>query len=184
MKRFAPAIIAIIGGVLLLVPTSDSTSDTTSAVGEALANSHAADRASQVAILRDAATMPAVTSDDLRAIVVAVNDRRAAAHTTDWMPYTEMLAEAIDAGTLDQMVVGDVLATCHAADRASQAAILRDAATMPAETAADRRAIVVAVNDRRAAARRTDWVPYTDMLAEAIDAGTLVQMADKLEASQ
>ena len=91
---------------------------------------------------------------------------------------------AMIGGVLLLMPTSDVLSQCHAADRASQITILRDAAAMPAETATERRAVVVAVNDSRATARTADWVPFTDLLAESIEAGTLAQMADKLEAAQ
>jgi len=75
----------------------------------------------------------------------------------------------------------DCLSECHVADRASQVSILRDAALQPRDTVDARIALVKWVNERRIPARTNDWIPYTDEVAKAIEAGTLSQLADTLE---
>ena len=92
MKRYAPALVAMLGGLLLLIPIGGG--DVRPA-DDVLGQSHAADRASQVQILRELA------ETDLRDLAAArdfVNAKRIPARTTDWIPYTDAVGEAIGGG--------------------------------------------------------------------------------------
>lgn len=79
---------------------------------------------------------------------------------------------------------GDVLSVCHVADRASQVKILREAATMPATSADEKRAVVKWINEKRVPQRTEDYIPYTDAVGVAINNGTLATFADTLDASK
>jgi hypothetical protein len=74
----------------------------------------------------------------------------------------------------------DCLQVAHAADRATQIRILREYAgkSFPDELIAQKW-----LNDQRAEARKTDWIPYTDELGAAADSGVdaVKALADKLE---
>jgi hypothetical protein len=75
----------------------------------------------------------------------------------------------------------DVLSICHAADRDSQVRIIREFA---GKTFASNEEGQKWINDQRAEARTTDWIPYTDALGLAIEAGEALEFASKLEKSQ
>jgi hypothetical protein len=87
-------------------------------------------------------------------------------------------------GQVVPVPAGDILRQCHVADRVSQVTILRQAATMPAQTIDDKRAVVKFVNDLRSTSRTKDWEPYTDIVGKSIDSGTLSQLADSLEGAK
>ena len=94
MKRYAPAIVAILGGLLLVIPMGGSGDDVRPA-DDVLGQSHAADRSSQVQILRELA---GTDLSDLAAARDFVNSKRIPARTTDWIPYTDAVGEAIGGG--------------------------------------------------------------------------------------
>jgi hypothetical protein len=85
----------------------------------------------------------------------------------------------IDIGP-DVPVFTDSLAESHKNDRASQVRILREYA---GKTFANEPEAQKWLNDQRIAARPTDWIPYTDELGVAADAGpdAVKAFADKLE---
>jgi hypothetical protein len=78
------------------------------------------------------------------------------------------------------VVYTDSLAESHTNDRASQIRILREYAgkTFSGDPDAQKW-----LNEQRIAARPTDWIPYTDELGFAADAGVdaVKAFADKLE---
>jgi hypothetical protein len=78
------------------------------------------------------------------------------------------------------VVYTDSLAESHTNDRASQVRILREYAgkTFSGDLDAQKW-----LNEQRIAARPTDWIPYTDELGVAADAGpdAVKAFADKLE---
>jgi hypothetical protein len=90
-----------------------------------------------------------------------------------------MLAGGI---TVDGGSVGpsDVLAECHAADRASQVRILREYA---GQTFANDSSAQKWLNEQRIAARPIDWTPYTDELGKRCAEGpeAVKAFADELE---
>ena len=92
MKRYTPALVAMIGGLLLLIPIGGG--DVRPA-DDVLGQSHAADRLSQVQILRELAE---TDLSDLAAARDFVNAKRIPARTTDWIPYTDAVGEAIGGG--------------------------------------------------------------------------------------
>lgn len=75
-------------------------------------------------------------------------------------------------------VVADPLAECHQRDRASKVRILREMASR--EFANDPEQAKWH-NEQIDAARKEDYRPYVDAVAEAIIDGTLNALADKLE---
>jgi hypothetical protein len=91
MKGFAP-LLAIAGGLLLMfgggVAPGPGNQD-------CLTVAHAADRASQVRILREYAGR---TFPDEPSAQKWINDQRIAARITDWIPYTDELGAAADQG--------------------------------------------------------------------------------------
>ena len=74
----------------------------------------------------------------------------------------------------------DSLAESHTNDRASQIRILREYASKTFSSDPDAQKWL---NEQRIAARPTDWIPYTDELGVAADAGpdAVKAFADKLE---
>jgi hypothetical protein len=76
--------------------------------------------------------------------------------------------------------VKDCLTVAHAADRVSQVRILREYA---GKSFSDEPTAQKWLNDQRAEARKTDWIPYTDELGAAADSGVdaVKALADKLE---
>ncbi len=74
----------------------------------------------------------------------------------------------------------DSLAQSHTNDRASQIRILREYAGKTFSSDPDAQKWL---NEQRIAARPTDWIPYTDELGVAADAGpdAVKAFADKLE---
>jgi hypothetical protein len=78
------------------------------------------------------------------------------------------------------VVYTDSLAQSHTNDRASQIRILREYA---GKTFANDPEAQKWLNEQRIAARPTDWIPYTDELGFAADAGVdaVKAFADKLE---
>ena len=74
----------------------------------------------------------------------------------------------------------DSLAQSHTNDRASQIRILREYASKTFSSDPDAQKWM---NEQRIAARPTDWIPYTDELGVAADAGpdAVKAFADKLE---
>jgi len=80
----------------------------------------------------------------------------------------------------EPVVYTDSLAQSHTNDRASQIRILREYAgkTFSGDPDAQKW-----LNEQRIAARPTDWIPYTDELGFAADAGVdaVKAFADKLE---
>ena len=74
----------------------------------------------------------------------------------------------------------DSLAESHTNDRASQIRILREYASETFSSDPDAQKWL---NEQRIAARPTDWIPYTDELGIAADAGpdAVKSFADKLE---
>ena len=74
----------------------------------------------------------------------------------------------------------DSLAESHTNDRASQIRILREYASETFSSDPDAQKWL---NEQRIAARPTDWIPYTDELGIAADAGpdAVKAFADKLE---
>ncbi len=74
----------------------------------------------------------------------------------------------------------DSLAQSHTNDRASQIRILREYASKTFSSDPDAQKWL---NEQRIAARPTDWIPYTDELGVAADAGpdAVKAFADKLE---
>lgn len=83
----------------------------------------------------------------------------------------------------EPVVFNDSLGESHKNDRASQIRILREyvGKTFENETEAQKW-----LNDQRIAARPDDWIPYTDELGIAADAGldAVNAFADKLEGKQ
>jgi hypothetical protein len=81
------------------------------------------------------------------------------------------------------VVYTDSLAESHTNDRASQVRILREylGKTFASEPEAQKW-----LNEQRIAARPTDWIPYTDELGVAADAGpdAVKAFADKLEGNR
>jgi hypothetical protein len=78
-------------------------------------------------------------------------------------------------------ICNDSLSQSHAADRASQVRILREYA---GKSFSDEPTAQKWLNDQRAEARKTDWIPYTDELGAAADSGVdaVKALADRLEA--
>jgi len=78
------------------------------------------------------------------------------------------------------VVYADSLAQSHTNDRASQVRILREYA---GKTFANEPDAQKWLNEQRISARPTDWIPYTDELGVAADAGpeAVKALADKLE---
>ncbi len=78
------------------------------------------------------------------------------------------------------VVYTDSLAESHTNDRASQIRILREYAGKTFSSDSDAQKWL---NEQRIAARPTDWIPYTDELGLAADAGVdaVKAFADKLE---
>ena len=74
----------------------------------------------------------------------------------------------------------DSLAESHTSDRASQIRILREYASKTFGSDPDAQKWL---NEQRVAARKADWIPYTDELGVAADAGVdaVKAFADKLE---
>ena len=74
----------------------------------------------------------------------------------------------------------DSLAESHTSDRASQIRILREYASKTFGSDPDAQKWL---NEQRIAARKADWIPYTDELGVAADAGVdaVKAFADKLE---
>ena len=91
-------------------------------------------------------------------------------------------AGGIDIGP-GPVVYTDSLAESHTNDRASQVRILREylGKTFASEPEAQKW-----LNEQRIAARPTDWIPYTDELGVAADAGpdAVKAFADKLEGNR
>lgn len=83
----------------------------------------------------------------------------------------------------EPVVFNDSLAESHKNDRASQIRILRE---YVGKTFANEPEAQKWLNDQRIAARPTDWIPYTDELGIAADAGpdAVTAFADKLEGKQ
>ena len=81
------------------------------------------------------------------------------------------------------LVYSDSLAESHKNDRASQVRILREYA---GKTFANEPEAQKWLNEQRISARLNDWVPYTDELGVAGDAGpdAVKAFADKLEGKQ
>jgi hypothetical protein len=79
--------------------------------------------------------------------------------------------------------VGDVLQTSYAADRVTQIAVLRDLAKQPFDgaTADGKIAAQDWFNVQRFRNRPTDYTPYTDAVAEAINANSEEALANELE---
>ena len=90
MKSYLPAILMVIGGVLLL-SGGNGGGVSPGPSGDVLAICHTADRASQVKILREYAKQ---TFANDAAGQKWLNDQRAAARTEDWVPYTDELGKA------------------------------------------------------------------------------------------
>ena len=88
-------------------------------------------------------------------------------------------AGGIDIGP-GPVVYTDSLAESHTNDRASQVRILREYA---GKTFANEPEAQKWLNEQRIAARPDDWIPYTDELGKAGDAGpeAVKALADKLE---
>jgi hypothetical protein len=88
-------------------------------------------------------------------------------------------AGGIEVG-LGPVVYTDSLAQSHTNDRASQIRILREYASKTFSSDPDAQKWL---NEQRIAARPTDWIPYTDELGFAADAGVdaVKAFADKLE---
>jgi hypothetical protein len=78
------------------------------------------------------------------------------------------------------VVYTDSLAQSHTNDRASQIRILREYSS---KTFANEPEAQKWLNEQRISARPTDWIPYTDELGLAADAGVdaVKAFADKLE---
>ena len=76
--------------------------------------------------------------------------------------------------------VGDVLQQSYTNDRASQVRILREYA---GKTFSNEPEAQAWLNAQRIEARKTDFIPYTDELGKAGDAGpeAVRELADKLE---
>ena len=82
----------LIGGLLLMFSGGGSPGGT---VQDCLTVAHAADRASQVRILREYAGK---SFSDEPAAQKWLNDQRAESRKTDWIPYTDELGAAADSG--------------------------------------------------------------------------------------
>jgi hypothetical protein len=78
----------------------------------------------------------------------------------------------------------DVLAKAYEADRITQIAVLRDLAkqTFDGSTAEGKRAAEAWFNVQRFRNRPKDYGPYTEAVAEAIDANSEDKLAEQLEA--
>jgi hypothetical protein len=104
MKRHAPAILAIIGGLLLLFPAGGGVPPVPP-VSDVLAQCQAADRASKIALVQELAARTWPT-DRLERIEAQTDwwleqytERRAA----DYEPFTDLVAVAIDANTVAEL---------------------------------------------------------------------------------
>ena len=101
MKRHAPAILAILGGLLLLFPSGGSVPPTPPGA-DILAQCQAADRASKIALVQELAakSWPTERLERIEAMtdwwLEQYTDRRAA----DYEPFTDLVAVAIDADTV------------------------------------------------------------------------------------
>jgi hypothetical protein len=104
MKRHAPAILAIIGGLLLLLPAGGGVPPVPP-VSDVLAQCQAADRASKIALVQELAarTWPTDRLERIEAMtdwwLEQYTERRAA----DYEPFTDLVAVAIDAGTVVEL---------------------------------------------------------------------------------
>jgi len=92
--KYLPAILMVLGGVMLLVPGGD-VGPGPSPRNDSLAQSHANDRASQVRILREYAAKSFSNDSDA---IKWLNEERVAARPKDWIPFTDELGVACDAG--------------------------------------------------------------------------------------
>ena len=81
-------------------------------------------------------------------------------------------------------ITGDVLGESFAADRITQAAVLRELAQQPFDGTTDdgRRQAGEWFNANRFRDRAEDYRPYTDAVAESIASNSEDALADKLEA--
>jgi hypothetical protein len=79
--------------------------------------------------------------------------------------------------------VKDCLTVAHAADRATQIAVLRELAAQPFDGATDdgRRKAGEFFNAQRFRNRANDYGPFTDEVSEAIAANAEAELAKKLE---
>ena len=82
----------LIGGLLLMFSGGGSPGPT---VNDCLTVAHAADRVSQVRILREYAGRTFANEPEAQKWL---NDQRIAARITDWIPYTDELGAAADQG--------------------------------------------------------------------------------------
>ncbi len=82
------------------------------------------------------------------------------------------------------VVRNDVLAEAYEADRVTQIAVLRDLAQQPFDGSTDdgRKQAETWFNGQRFRNRPTDYKPYTDAVAEAINSNSEGKLAEQLEA--
>jgi len=82
-------------------------------------------------------------------------------------------------------VVTDPLRQAYEADRASQVAVLRELAQQPFDGATDDGRLKAGewFNKQRFRNRPSDYGPYTDAVAEAINGNSENELADRLEAA-
>jgi len=75
-------------------------------------------------------------------------------------------------------VIGDVLGDCYVADRASTVRILTEMADREFSSDSEQ---ATWFNNETDEARRADYQPFIDSVAEAIEAGTLKELAEGLK---
>ncbi|MEO1999924.1 MAG: hypothetical protein ABGZ17_32170 [Planctomycetaceae bacterium] len=86
---------------------------------------------------------------------------------TDWIPLP----------TPKPLVIADVLGDCHVADRASKIRLITEMAGRDFDSDSEQASWW---NSETDAARQSDYRPFIDAVAEAIEAGTLTELAEGL----
>ena len=99
LLKWSPVLL-LVGGTLLLLP-SITPEPSPTPIGDALGVSYAADRVSQVAVLRDLAQQPfdGATDDGRKAAGDWFNANRFRNRPVDFSGYTDAVAEAIASNT-------------------------------------------------------------------------------------
>ena len=99
LLKWSPVLL-LVGGTLLLLP-SITPKPSPTPIGDVLGVSQAADRITQVAVLRELAAQPfdGATDDGRKAAGDWFNAQRFRNRPVDFTPYTDAVAEAIAANT-------------------------------------------------------------------------------------
>lgn len=103
--KYAPAIVAMLGGLLLLFPSGGGGIDPAPPIADVLTKCQSADRASKIALVQELALRrwPTERLERIEAMTDWWVEQYAERRAADYEPFTDMVSVAIDANTVAEL---------------------------------------------------------------------------------